>query len=474
MNDLGVIGMGVMGLNLAMNAAEKGFKVAVYNRTTARMLSAVDVAKKDSLTLDGHEKMADFVTSLKEPRKVLLLVKAGAAVDATLGELLELLKPSDIVIDCGNEFYENTDRRSSLAGQKGIVFFGMGVSGGEKGARYGPAMMPGGTRETYDQLAPILTKIAAQSSTGPCVGFMGKGSAGNYVKMVHNGIEYGDMQLIAEAYSILRSGLCPAKDPADVFAEWNKGRMASYLIEITETVLRTPHPDNHQKKLVDDVLDVAGSKGTGKWTVQEACEKGVPCPTIQAALDSRYLSGFTARPAFFQTFGASSPAVAGNLSLAEVETALYLSKLCSYAQGLSLIDAASEVHQYGVDLKEVARCWTGGCIIRAELLKWIMQAYEQNKPPNMLLAPRFAQEFTPQAVADWKKVVALAAEQGIPVPAMAASLNYYLTLSTANLPLNLVQAQRDFFGAHTFKLKSDHGNSIKHADWETGTFTIAP
>lgn len=484
--------MGVMGLNLAMNAAEKGFKVAVFNRTTSRMENAVKIAQGQKLHLHGFPDMKDFVKSLEKPRKTILLVQAGAAVDATLKQLLELLEEGDIVIDGGNEFYLNTDRRAELAKTKGIEFFGMGVSGGEEGARHGPALMPGGSKKSYEAMSNIFTAIAAKSKTGPCVDFMGNGSAGNYVKMVHNGIEYGDMELIAESYSLLRNlaglhaGAQPDKLPrsnteiATIFEEWNNGRMASYLIEITAIVLKTPHPNKEVTQfLLDDVLDVAGAKGTGKWTAQEACEKGVACPSIQAALDARNISGMCKeRQEFYKLFHdatADQSMPVPELSLGDIETALFLSKLCCYAQGLALIKEASRLQNYNVDLAKVARCWTGGCIIRANLLADIMEAYKAHPDlANLLAAPEFAKHFTSSSVTSWKKVVSAAISQGVSVPAMTASLNWFLMLAAGALPLNLVQAQRDYFGAHTFRLLSAAGATPMHADWEKGEFTQAP
>eukprot|EP01055_Gregarina_sp_Pseudo9_P005573 Gregarina_sp_Pseudo_9__5572@NODE_74_length_4574_cov_25_621830_g68_i0_p1_GENE_NODE_74_length_4574_cov_25_621830_g68_i0NODE_74_length_4574_cov_25_621830_g68_i0_p1_ORF_typecomplete_len473_score113_646PGD/PF00393_19/2_5e026PGD/PF00393_19/2_4e101NAD_binding_2/PF03446_15/1_5e37Shikimate_DH/PF01488_20/0_00011Shikimate_DH/PF01488_20/1_1e033HCDH_N/PF02737_18/0_00021IlvN/PF07991_12/0_00078IlvN/PF07991_12/9_3e02adh_short/PF00106_25/0_019adh_short/PF00106_25/99UDPG_MGDP_dh_N/PF03721_14/0_11UDPG_MGDP_dh_N/PF len=470
--DLGVVGMAVMGRNLAMNAAEKGFKVAVFNRTTSRMEEAVEEAKAQNLTLNGYPLMEDFVKALAVPRKVIVMVQAGKAVEDTLGQLANLMAKDDIIVDGGNEYYVNTERRWNELKAKGIHFMGMGVSGGEEGARHGPSIMPGGDLYAWEHMQPILTKIAAQVAGNSCCKYMGHGAAGHYVKMVHNGIEYGDMELIAEIYNILTNlyGMDAVKC-AEVFTEWNTRKLKSYLIEITATVLRTKMQCTN-KSLVDLVLDVAAGKGTGKWTVQEAAEKGVPCPTIAAALDARNLSAaLSVRRALHAKLGANQGSQkAAAPPLESLEKALYAAKICSYAQGLMLLSKASEVHNFDIDLGKVASIWVGGCIIRADFLAEITKAYNENpKLEHLMLHPYFSDELLAASEA-WRTVVNSAQTAGVPVPALAGSLGYFDAFRAAHLPLNLVQAQRDFFGAHTFKMNDREG--VFHANWHTGNLKM--
>lgn len=482
--DVGVVGMAAMGRNLAMNAASKGYVVSVYNRTTSKMETVVAQAEKENIKLHGYAEISDFVQSLQKPRKVIMMVQAGKAVEATIELLTKFLESGDILIDGGNEYYKNTELRVERTAKLGIRYMGMGVSGGEEGARYGPSIMPGGAKDTYNDVAPILEKIAAHVDNKPCVAYMGSGSAGNYVKMVHNGIEYGDMQLIAEAYDLLKKILKYNNDQiSDTFSEWNKGVLSSYLIEISARVVKTKNPgyakDGNSAVppfLLDVVKDVAGSKGTGKWTMQEALERGVPCPTIQAALDSRYLSGFKdLREEAQNCFKEMTNSKKSDTSETDMENfkkdlegALYCSKICSYAQGLMLLRKASEDNGYGINLGSVAGIWVGGCIIRAEFLKDITAAFDRNPSlSNLILDPVFAERLK-KHLPGWRRVVSSAVSYGVPVAAFSASLAYYEALRAPVLPLNLVQAQRDHFGAHTFE-RTDKAGTF-HADWENAIY----
>eukprot|EP01069_Polyplicarium_translucidae_P003046 Polyplicarium_translucidae@DN2196_c0_g1_i3.p1 len=470
-SDIGLIGLAVMGQNLALNMAEKGFKVSVFNRTAARVDEAVERATREKAPLDGYKDMKQFVESLRRPRRIFILVKAGPAVDETIEQLLPFLSEGDLVADGGNEWYENTARRARLFEGRGLRYMGVGVSGGEEGARHGPSLMPGGTKEGFSILHEILAKIAAQVDDGPCVSYIGPGGAGNYVKMVHNGIEYGDMQLIAEAYSLMKNigGLCTDRMAA-VFREWNSSRqLQSYLVEITAEVLskKDDMPSRGAATpLVDLILDVAGSKGTGKWTVQEAAERGVPCPTIAAALDMRYMSAFkeqrVAASKMLQAPHEPSQ-IDETAFLGDVMAALYCSKICAYAQGMALLRAASNENKWGLNLGEIARTWKGGCIIRAALLDDIKSAFAKDATlGSLLLDTHFAAEVLTR-LPQWERIVSVAAKHGVAVPAISASLNYFYAYRTASLPVNLIQAQRDHFGAHTYQRVDREG--VFHSAW---------
>ncbi|XP_042418461.1 6-phosphogluconate dehydrogenase, decarboxylating 1, chloroplastic-like [Zingiber officinale] len=471
---IGLAGLAVMGQNLALNIAEKGFPISVYNRTVAKVDETVArAASEGGLPLFGHRSPQDFVLSISRPRSIVILVKAGAPVDQTIDTLSRYLEPGDAIIDGGNEWYENTERRIREASARGLLYLGMGVSGGEDGARNGPSLMPGGSHQAYDNIENILTRIAAQVDDGPCVTFVGEGGAGNFVKMVHNGIEYGDMQLISEAYDVLRivGGLSNA-ELAETFAEWNRGELESFLIEITADIfgVRDEHGDG---ELVDKILDKTGMKGTGKWTVQQAAELSIAAPTIAASLDSRYLSGLKEeREAAAKTLeqaGISSADFATFRSvdkkrlIDDVRQALYASKICSYAQGMNLLKSKSAEKGWNLNLGELARIWKGGCIIRARFLDRIKKAYERNRGlANLIVDPEFAKEMV-QRQAAWRRVVGLAIEAGISTPGMCASLAYFDTYRRARLPANLVQAQRDYFGAHTYE-RVDRPGSF-HTEW---------
>jgi 6-phosphogluconate dehydrogenase len=464
---IGMIGLAVMGENLALNIARNEFPIAVFNRDTAKVDRFLERAEGQQVI--GAYSIEDFVKSLERPRKIILLVKAGGPVDAVIEQLKPLLDPGDIVIDGGNSFYENTVRREKEMKAAGFNFIGSGVSGGESGALWGPSLMPGGDRDAYEQIRPIWEAIAAKVDDGPCVTYIGPDGAGHFVKMVHNGIEYGDMQLIAEAYDILRNALgLEASELADVFAKWNEGDLNSFLIEITAKIFTVKDPQGGAA-LVDKIMDVAGQKGTGKWTAETALELGVAIPTMQAALDSRVLSGLkTERVEASKQLPGPSEKYSGNKQdlIDAVHDALYASKICSYAQGMNVIRRGSDEYKWNVNLGELSRIWKGGCIIRAQFLDKIKQAYQRRPDlPNLLLDPDF-KAWALEAQPRWRQAVTTAQGLGIPAAAMSASLAYFDTYRAANLPLNLTQAQRDFFGSHTYQRTDDPKGEFVHTEWE--------
>ena len=464
----GVIGLGVMGENLALNVEEHGFRVAVWNlepEWTDRF-----VQKNSAKQVVGTKTLADFVKSIARPRAMLMMIKAGDPVDMTLEKLAPLMEAGDIVIDGGNSWFKDTQRREKALRQKNLNFFGMGVSGGEDGARHGPSLMPGGAPDAYEHMKAVLQSIAAKTDSGPCVTYVGPDGAGHFVKMVHNGIEYGDMQLIAEAYDLLRKVLgLSAGEIADIFAKWNQGPLNSFLIEITSQVLSVRDPKDG-KPLVDHILDKAGQKGTGKWTAQVALDLAVAIPTIAAAIDARVLSSMKdQRLTASQKFKGPSAKYSGSKQelIAAVHDALYASKICSYAQGMSLIQAGSDEYKWNISLKEMARIWKGGCIIRALFLDDIMRAFDkQPKLANLMLDDDFLGRIH-SAEAAWRSVVRTALEVGVPVPAFSASLAYFDSYRSASLPQNLTQAQRDFFGAHTYQRTDDANGPFVHSDWHS-------
>ena len=411
--------------------------------------------------------LEEFVQSLERPRRILVMVKAGGPVDAVIGQLKPLLEEGDMIIDGGNSLYEDTERRVKELEPTGLGFIGMGVSGGEEGALNGPSLMPGGTRAAYAEIEHILTKIAAQVDDGPCVTYIGPGGAGHYVKMVHNGIEYGDMQLIAEAYDLMKNVLGLNHDQLhDVFAEWNlTDELNSFLIEITADIFTNLDEDTG-KPLVELIVDAAGQKGTGRWTVISALEKGVAIPTITAAVNARIMSSIKAeRVAASKELDGPTAKFDGDVKamISKIRDALYCSKICSYAQGMALIGKASQTYDYGIDLGETARIWKGGCIIRAGFLNKIKRAFDENPSlNNLLLAPEFKQTILDRQDA-WREVVAMAAQLGIPVPAFSASLDYFDSYRRDRLPQNLTQAQRDYFGAHTYERVDKEGTF--HTEW---------
>jgi len=461
---LGMLGVGVMGRNLAWNIADHGYSVAAWNREP-EMLDEVMAAAPGKL--HATRTLEEFVGSLERPRRIMVMITAGKPVDMVLDALEPLLEPGDIVIDGGNSWFEDTQRREARLTAKGMSFFGIGVSGGEDGARHGPSLMPGGKPEAYPRIQPILEAIAARTEAGPCVTHVGPDGAGHFVKMVHNGIEYADMQFIAEAYDLLRRlGGLDAPQLARTFQAWNKGPLESFLIEITGKVFEVKDPRSGGW-LVDRVLDKAGQKGTGRWTAEIALRLGVAIPSIAAAIDARVLSSMKEeRVEASKVLRGPSAATAPGGALEEVvHDALYASKIVAYAQGMALIRAGSQSYNWGISLEEMARIWKGGCIIRARFLDTIMRAYRRRPDlPSLLLDETIAGEI--QRVQDsWRRVLVLAQAQGVPVPAMAASLAYYDSYRSASLPQNLTQAQRDAFGSHTYQRSDAPQEGFVHTDW---------
>lgn len=462
----GLIGLGVMGQNLALNIERNGFSVMGYDLnpdTVTAFLQGAASAKQIKATTSIKE----FVDSLQRPRKILLMVTAGAAVDAVIDALKPWLKPEDLIIDGGNSYFEDTERRSQALEKEGLHYLGLGVSGGAEGALWGPSLMAGGNETAYRLVEPILTAIAARAhDSAPCAAYLGPGGAGHYVKMVHNGIEYGDMQLIAEAYDLLHRGA--GVDYATlhrVFAEWNESELASYLIEITADIFT--HVDDATKRpLLDLILDKAGQKGTGKWTSQNTFDVGVAAPTLTAAVNGRLLSAVKEeRVQASQLIPVVQPVYQGNPTdlIAAVKAALYASKICAYAQGMALLRAASNEYGYDLDLAEVARIWRAGCIIRADFLDDIARIFAQSPDlPNLLLNPEMIAAVT-QRQAAWRHVVETAVQLGIPMLGTMASLAYFDSYRNGRLPANLIQAQRDYFGAHTFERVDQPGTY--HHNW---------
>jgi 6-phosphogluconate dehydrogenase len=469
---IGMIGLAVMGENLALNIARNGFPIAVFNRDTTKVDKFLKRAEsfQDSDKVIGTYSLEDFVASLETPRKIILLVKAGDPVDAVINQLKPLLSPNDIVIDGGNSFFRDTQRREKDLKAAGFRYIGSGVSGGESGALWGPSLMPGGEESAYNELKPIWEAIAAKVDDGPCVTYIGTDGAGHFVKMIHNGIEYGDMQLIAESYDILRTALgLQADELHQVFSEWNAGMLDSFLIEITAKIFKVKDPETG-KALVDLVLDKAGQKGTGKWTSQVALELGVVIPTINAAVDSRILSSMKDErvAASKEISGPADAKYTGDKQalIDAVRDALYASKICSYAQGMNLIRAQAAVEGWNLNMGEISRIWKGGCIIRAQFLDKIKQAYQRRSDlPNLLLDPDF-KAWVMEAQPRWRQAVTTAQSLGIAIPAMAASLSYFDAYRTANLPQNLTQAQRDFFGSHTYERTDKPAGEFVHTEWE--------
>jgi 6-phosphogluconate dehydrogenase len=465
---IGMIGLAVMGENLAMNIERNGYPIAVFNRDTKKVDDFT--ARAEGKQVIGTHSPEEFVKALERPRKLILLVKAGDPVDWTINQVKPFLEEGDIIIDGGNSYFQDTERREKALRAEGLNFIGSGVSGGEKGALLGPSLMPGGAREAYEQIRPIWEAIAAKVDDGPCVTYIGPGGAGHFVKMIHNGIEYGDMQLIAESYDMMRNILgLEAAEMADIFDEWNRGDLESFLIEITAKILRVRDEETGQP-LVDLVLDKAGQKGTGKWTSQLALDLGIPIPTIDAAIVARTLSSFKAeRVEASKELGGPTGVRYDGDKLAMIDAihdALYASKICSYAQGMNLIREGSKTWNWDINLGEVSRIWKGGCIIRAQFLDRIKQAYQRRPDlPNLLLDPEF-KAWVEEAQPNWRLAVTTAMQNGTPALAMAASLNYFDMYRTANLPLNLTQAQRDFFGSHTYERTDKPDAGFVHTEWE--------
>jgi 6-phosphogluconate dehydrogenase len=468
MADIGLIGLAVMGQNLVLNMERNGYTVAVYNRTTSKTTEFIQ--ENPNANLVPGTTLEEFVASLQRPRRVMIMVKAGAAVDAVLDELVPLLDQGDIVMDGGNSYFADTERRDKELTAKGLVYLGVGVSGGEEGALWGPSIMPGGPKEGWEAVAELLEAISAKAPEDgrPCVTYLGPGGAGHYVKMIHNGIEYGDMQLIAESYHIMKDLLgLEAAELAEIFAEWNQGELDSYLIEITSKIFRRIDEETGQP-LVDLVLDTAAQKGTGKWTSQNALDVGAPIPTINTAVTSRILSALKAErvEAAKVLPGPDGGDYTGDRQelIDGVRDALYASKISAYAQGMALLRMASDEYGYNLNLGEVAAIWRAGCIIRARFLGDITAAFERNPQlTNLLLDDEFRGKVS-RSMPAWRKVVQLAVGRGIPVPAFSASLAYYDSYRNERLPANLIQAQRDLFGAHTYERVDREGTF--HSQWE--------
>ena len=465
-SDIGLIGLAVMGENLVLNMESKGFSVAVFNRTTEVTEKFAAGRAKDK-NIQPTRTMEEFVAALKRPRKAMIMVKAGAPVDAVIGQLAPLLEKGDVIIDGGNSLFTDTQRRCKDLEGKGIHFVGMGVSGGEEGALKGPSLMPGGPRASWEIIAPIFRKIAAQVDGEPCCRYMGPDGAGHYVKMVHNGIEYGDMQLICEAYAIMKDVLgMQAPELADIFTEWNKGELDSYLIEITSQIFRKIDPDTG-KPLVDVILDKAGQKGTGMWTLQSAIQQSVVISTINAAVEARVISSRKdERVAASKILPQPKPKkFEGDRKqlIDAVRNALYASKIVSYAQGMELLGAASKQYNWNLNFGDIATIWRGGCIIRAAFLNYIVAAYKRDPALHNLLLDSYFTDIIKNTQDNWRIAVATAVEQGVAAPAFSASLAYFDSYRSARLPSNLLQAQRDFFGAHTYERVDKPG--VFHTEW---------
>jgi 6-phosphogluconate dehydrogenase len=466
LSDIGLIGLAVMGENLVLNMESKGFSVSVYNRTT-EVTEKFASGRAKGKRITPTRTIEEFVSSLSRPRKMMIMVKAGSAVDAVIQQLLPHLEKGDVVIDGGNSLFTDTQRREAELSEKGLNYLGIGVSGGEEGALKGPSLMPGGTKEAWEIVAPIYRKIAAQVDGEPCCRYMGTGGAGHYVKMVHNGIEYGDMQLICEAYAILRDLLrLGAPELHDVFDSWNKGDLDSFLIEITANIFTRKDPDTG-KPLVDVILDKAGQKGTGRWTLQSAIEQGVVISTINAAVEARVLSSMKE-----QRVRASKqlPAPTGYKYTGDrqrlidaVRDALYASKIISYAQGFTLFAAAGKQFGWNLNFGDIATIWRGGCIIRAKFLNRIKEAFDRSPQLENLMLDPFFGDILEKSQANWRFAISRAIRAGVAVPAFAASLSYFDSYRQKRLPANLLQAQRDYFGAHTYERIDKPGTF--HTEW---------
>jgi len=485
-SDIGLIGLAVMGQNLALNIADHGFQISVFNRTTEKTDKFVAENLSTPGGVVGTRTLQEFVSSLAKPRKMVILVQAGKATDAVIDGLVPLLEPGDIIIDGGNALWTDTIRREKVLREKNLRFIGSGVSGGEEGARFGPSLMPGGDPTSWAELKPIWEAIAAKvdAKTGkpipgaapgkpvtggvPCTTYIGANGAGHYVKMVHNGIEYGDMQMICEAYALMKGllGLKPV-EMSEIFSGWNTGILDSFLIEITADILKQKDPVS-KKPFVDVVLDTAGQKGTGKWTSTNALDMGVPAPTVAEAVFARCLSAIKEeRVAASKILKGPGKKYRGSKKalLAAIHDALYCSKICSYAQGFQLMRTAQQEFNWQLHFGEIAQIWRGGCIIRAAFLQKITEAYARNPAlANLLLDPYF-NATVKKAQANWRKVVSLAAECGVAAPTFSSALSYYDGYRSARLPANLLQAQRDYFGAHTYERLDQPRGKFFHLDW---------
>lgn len=484
--DIGLIGLAVMGENLALNMESKGWSVSVYNRTVPGVEEGVVErfvnGRAKGKNIQGFTDIQDFVNSIAAPRKIMMMVRAGKPVDELMEQLFPYLSPGDVLIDGGNSNYEDTNRRVAYAESKGFFFVGSGVSGGEEGALNGASIMPSGSQSAWEVVKPILQSISAKAADGtPCCEWVGPAGSGHFVKMIHNGIEYGDMQLIAEAYWVMRNLLqLSNEEMSEVFDRWNEGKLRSYLIEITASILK--HKEASGEYLIDEILDAAGQKGTGKWSVINAMELGMPLGLIATAVFERSLSASKElRVAASELFPRNPELPAYNKEelIEQIFSALYASKLVSYAQGFAVLRKASETFNWQLDLAAIARMWRGGCIIRSAFLNDIAEAFEAvEKPAHLLMAPYFRNEIE-NLRPRWKQLVAEAMKAEMPIPAFSSALNYFYSLTSADLPANLVQAQRDYFGAHTFERKDTPRGEFFHENWtghggetKSGTYNV--
>ncbi|HWI57459.1 MAG TPA: decarboxylating NADP(+)-dependent phosphogluconate dehydrogenase [Bacillota bacterium] len=465
--DIAVIGLAVMGQNLILNMNDHGFTVAAFNRTVAKVDDFLNKEAKDTQVVGAHS-IPEMVAMLKRPRRVMLMVKAGKAVDEFIDLLIPHLEPGDIIIDGGNSLFQDTVRRTQYVESKGLMYIGTGVSGGEEGARRGPSIMPGGSRAAWPHVQPIFQAIAAKVEDGsPCCDWVGDNGAGHYVKMVHNGIEYGDMQLICEAYNLMKTGLgMTADEMHQVFAEWYKGDLESYLIEITRDILAFKDADN--QPLVDKILDTAGQKGTGKWTVMSSQDLGIPITLIAEAVYARMLSAMKdERVQAAQKLKGPKPLISGDRAkmVEAIRQALYASKIVSYAQGFMLMRAAAAEHKWDLNYGNIALMWRGGCIIRSRFLGDIKKAFDKNPNLTNLMLDPFFKKAISKAQRGWRNVVATAVRKGIPTPAFSTALAFFDGYRSERLPANLLQAQRDYFGAHTYERIDQPRGQFFHTNW---------
>ncbi len=468
--DIGLIGLAVMGQNLVLNMIDHGYKVVVYNRTTSTTKTFIE-QNQTAQNLSGAFSIEEFCASMATPRKIMLMIKAGEVVDQCIDQLLPHLDPGDIIIDGGNSLYTDTQRRTKACEEKGLMYLGMGVSGGEEGARFGPSLMPGGNKQAWPAVKQIFQSIAAKADGEPCCQWVGEGGAGHYVKMVHNGIEYGDMQLICEAYQLMREGLGIEVDELSaIFERWNQGVLDSYLIEITRDILKVKESDG--TPLLDKVLDAAGQKGTGKWTGINALELGMPVTLIGEAVFARCLSALKEE----RVIAASQLRGPGitysgdkESAVKAIHDALYASKIVSYAQGFMLMKQAATEYHWNLSYGDIALMWRGGCIIRSRFLGNIKQGFAKQADLDNLLLDDFFKEAIQQAQAGWRKAVMLGIELGIPTPAFSSALAFYDGYRSARLPANLLQAQRDYFGAHTYERTDKPRGEFFHTEWKNAS-----